>query len=144
MSNDDLSAVSSGGRGRGRPSLGTNGSSVPIRLSEEERTFAGALGQDVFAKGVRRAIKAAGVLGLDAVVRLAGPDETEDDPTNRGPGRPRIGKPTPIRLTDDEIKVADSMGKVAEKDKAITALGVRRALRACSRLGIEATMRLIN
>lgn len=140
MSKADLSAVSGGGRSPGRPP-GPASSSVLIRLSEDERAFAGDLGNGVYAKGIRRAIKAAGILGVEAVVRLAGPDDSEDDVNAvRGPGRPRIGKPTSFKLTEDEIKIADSMGLV--KQKTFTSVGVRRAIRACSHLGVDAALRL--
>jgi hypothetical protein len=141
MSKSDQPALSSGGRGRGRPSIGP---SVPVRLSDEEKSFAAILGEGVVARGARRAINAAGRLGPEAAKRLAGLDETEDRAAEkRGRGRPKIGKPVPVRLTDPEQVIADDLG-TSENGKVVTAEGVRRALRACSRLGIEATMRLVD
>lgn len=132
MSKADQPAVSGGGR-----------SGIPVRLPEDEKLFAAELGDTVVARGVRHAIKAASVLGLDAVLRLAGPDYSEEEPDEgRGRGRPRIGKPMPIRLTPEEIKLADALGDVGHK--TITAVGVRRALRACARLGVDATKRLLD
>lgn len=132
MSKIDQPAVSSGGR-----------SGIPIRLPEEEKIFAAELGNTIVAKGVRHAIKAASTLGLDAVLRLAGPDTSDEESTaKRGRGRPSIGKPMLIRLNEEELKMADALGDVG--NKTITAVGVRRALRACSRLGVDATRRLVD
>lgn len=141
MSKSDQPALSSGGRGRGRPSIGP---SIPVRLSDEEKSFAAILGEGVVARGARRAINAAGRLGPEAAIRLAGQDEPEDrEVEKRGRGRPKIGKPVPVRLSDSEQLIADDLG-TGENGKVVTAEGVRRALRACSRLGIEATMRLVD
>jgi hypothetical protein len=130
MSKKDQPAVSSGGR-----------TGVPVRLSDDEKVFASELGDSIVAKGVRRAIKAASILGLDAVLRLAGPDSSDEDPeVKRGPGRPKIGAPIIIRLSQEEFVMAKLLGDVG--DKAIVAVGARRALRACSSLGADAAKRI--
>ena len=134
----DQSALSSGGRGRGRPSIGP---SIPVRLSEEDKAFAEELGDGVAAAGVRIAIKAARILGKEATIRLSG--DAGEIETKRGRGRPQIGKPLPVRLHPSEQETADLLG--ATKDgKVVTAMGVRRALQACRRLGKESTKRLLD
>lgn len=138
MSNEDPSGER---RTRGRPAIGP---AIPVRLSEQEKSFAESLGDGVVAKGVRNALKAARRLERDAVLRLASvafPDSRTEAPRSRG--RPRIGKPIPIRLTSQEQETADALG-LDDKGKPVTAEGVRKALRACSCLGAEATLKLIS
>lgn len=139
MSDVDQSAMSSGGRsrGRGRPSIGQ---SIPIRLPDAEKAFVEELGEGVAAKGVRRAISAARKLGKEGVIHLTIPSE-EQPASHRGRGRPKIGKQLPVRLSTEEVQAANALG-TDDSGKVVTAKGVRLAIRACMNLGLEATTRL--
>lgn len=141
MSDADQSAMSSGGRsrGRGRPSIGP---SIPIRLPDAEKAFAEELGEGVAAKGVRRAIGAARKLGKEGVMHLATPSD-EQTVSHSGRGRPKIGKPLPVRLSPEEVEACNALG-TDDNGKVVTAEGVRRAIRACMNIGMEATKRLTN
>lgn len=139
----DQPAMSSGGRGRGRPPIGP---SVTIRLPDEDKQFADTLGNGVAAEGVRIAINAASKLGRDVVLHhvQAMASSAAATPPKRGRGRPRIGKPFPVRLSPEEQDLAKELGKSdgPEDEKTFLAEGARRAIRACMHIGIAKSLKL--
>ena len=143
----DPTAMSSGGRSRGRPSIGP---SVPIRLSDEDKLFAEALGKGVAAEGVRLAIRAADKLGPNAVLTLleiAQASAPVSPSVPKGRGRPKIGKPFPARLCDedaDKARLLGKVGKVEADEKTVLAEGARRAIKVCKYLGLEPFHKLVS
>ena len=143
----DPTAMSSGGRSRGRPSIGP---SVPIRLSEEDKLFAEALGKGVAAEGVRLAIRAADKLGPNAVLTLLEIAQASSLAPPSGPkgrGRPKIGNPFPTRLCEEDAgkaRLLGKVGKVIEDEKTVLAEGARRAIKVCKYLGLEPIHKLVS
>lgn len=112
MSTSDQSALSSGGRARGRPSIGPT---LPVRLDASEKEFSELLGDGVAAKGVRRAINVAKTLGLDASRRIAPSKSKKSGAQAVKPKR----WPLPEHITQADESIAEakaaSMGEPSEE-----------------------------
>lgn len=104
-------------RGKGRPSLGKP---VLVVMADQDVSVAKKIGDSVIAEGVRRALRTY----RQDLAGLAKPTDAEEPKPRRGKGRPSLGKPVLVVLSDQDVSIAKEIGG------GVIAEGVRRALRA--------------